>query len=152
MRQHSCWPTGIDLLAMGPAYCSAYVRLHCLVNGLPHWATGHLVRQQAGPSVNVRDSRMPPCAGATGACRGTLTAAAPRPNCWQLASAGREANIDNDHLCRVPAAQLTEYMYKNGQKENIADSNRKPGLRLANIRNSDTIPPSHRPHPTRPAR
>src|SRR2546421_12113374 len=34
----------IDLLAMGPAYCSAYVRLHCLVNNLPCWATGQFVR------------------------------------------------------------------------------------------------------------
>jgi hypothetical protein len=29
----------IDLLAIRPAYCPAYVRLHCLVNCLPHWAT-----------------------------------------------------------------------------------------------------------------
>src|SRR5271156_6944014 len=43
-----CWdrcsstPVGqpIDLLAMGTTYCSAYVRLHCLVNELPCWATG----------------------------------------------------------------------------------------------------------------
>jgi hypothetical protein len=50
-----------DLLAIRPAHCSAYVRLHCLVNGLPHWATGHLVRQQAGQWVNAQDLRMPPC-------------------------------------------------------------------------------------------
>jgi hypothetical protein len=39
-------PTGP--LAIGPAYSSSYVLLHCLVNGLPHWATGYLVRQQVG--------------------------------------------------------------------------------------------------------
>jgi hypothetical protein len=39
-------PTGP--LAIGPAYTSSYVILHCLVNGLPHWTTGYLVRQQAG--------------------------------------------------------------------------------------------------------
>src|SRR2546421_1711423 len=33
-----------DLLAMGPAYCSAYVRLHCLVNDLPCWPTGQYAR------------------------------------------------------------------------------------------------------------
>jgi hypothetical protein len=39
-------PTGP--LAIEPAYTSSYVILHCLVNGLPHWAMGYLVRQQAG--------------------------------------------------------------------------------------------------------
>ena len=38
----------IGPLAIGPAYSPSYVRLHCLVNGLPYWATGYLVRQQAG--------------------------------------------------------------------------------------------------------
>ena len=38
----------IGPLATGSAYGPSYVRLHCLVNGLPHWATGYLVRQQAG--------------------------------------------------------------------------------------------------------
>jgi hypothetical protein len=50
-----------DLLVIRPAHCSAYVRLHCLVNGLSHWATGHLVRQQAGQWMNAQDLRMPPC-------------------------------------------------------------------------------------------
>ena len=35
-------------LAIRPPYSSSYVILHCLVNGQPHWATGYLVRQQAG--------------------------------------------------------------------------------------------------------
>jgi hypothetical protein len=35
-------------LAMGLAYSSSYIVLHCLVNGLLHWATGYLFKQQAG--------------------------------------------------------------------------------------------------------
>jgi hypothetical protein len=34
------------VLAVGPACCSAYVRIHCLVSGLAHRATGWLVSQQ----------------------------------------------------------------------------------------------------------
>jgi hypothetical protein len=88
--QQSRWPTKIDLLAIRPAHCSAYVRLHCLVNGLPYYATAYLVRQQVGPWVNVRDSRMTP-APSVGAvhrvaegCQRTLAAAAPGPVRYQL--------------------------------------------------------------------
>jgi hypothetical protein len=38
----------IGPLAIGSAYGSSYVILHCLVNALPHWATGYMVRQQVG--------------------------------------------------------------------------------------------------------
>jgi len=47
-QKSTCWLTNRPV-SIWPAHCPAYVRLHCLVNGLPHWATGHLVRQQAGP-------------------------------------------------------------------------------------------------------
>jgi hypothetical protein len=87
-HQQSCWPTEIDLLsqptgplAIGPAYTSSYIILRCLVNGLPHWATGYLVRQTCRP---VDERSGPPCAlgwqrtwGLAGACQGTLTAACP---------------------------------------------------------------------------
>jgi hypothetical protein len=56
---------------------------------------------------------MAPYAGAAGACHGSLAAAVPRPNRWQLASlAGREANVDNGHLYRVPVIQLTTYLFR----------------------------------------
>jgi hypothetical protein len=61
---------------------------------------GYLVRQQAGPLVNVRGSRMPPALGLPGVCQSTL---APAANCWQLASAGREANVETNLVCRVLA-------------------------------------------------
>jgi len=52
-------------------------------------------------------------ARAAGACHGTVAAAVPRPNRWQLASlAGREVNVDNDHLYRVPVIQLTTYLFR----------------------------------------
>jgi hypothetical protein len=54
----------------------------------------------------------PPAPGLPGLAQGTLAAAAPGPNCWQLASAGREVNVDNDHVYRVPTTQLTTYLFR----------------------------------------
>jgi hypothetical protein len=75
-----------DPLAIGPAYSSSYVILHCLVNGLPHWATGYLVRQQVGLWMNVRGPHAPPAGnvhrGLLGLVRVPLRLLAPGPNCW----------------------------------------------------------------------
>jgi hypothetical protein len=34
-------------------------------------------------------------------------------NRWQLATiTGREANVDNDHVCRAPVTPLTTYLFR----------------------------------------
>jgi hypothetical protein len=57
---------------------------------------------------------MPPCTlgwqrtwGLAGACQGALAAAAPGPNCWQLAKRWLGKQI-----CRVLATQLTTYLFE----------------------------------------
>jgi hypothetical protein len=45
---------------------------------------------------------------ATGEFRDTV----PGSNRWQLASLAGRANVDNDHVCRVPAAKLTTYLFR----------------------------------------
>jgi hypothetical protein len=100
-------PTGP--LAIGPAYGSSYVILRSTQFG--RWpaplgkglCTPYLVRQQGGLQVTV-------------GTRECLAAAAPGPNRGP-ASPVREANVDNDHVCRVPATQLdslrsTMYLFR----------------------------------------